>query len=138
MSLNKAYYLLYYKLYRFFESIDNYNMGLYDLKAGVVIESIQIFIVLTIGIQIEVITTYSVLSKVDLSLWILLPIALAFINYYSFNHKERWKKFEKEFKTYSKPKTTLINYVVLLFCILILGFLVFSLYQLSLIHHRNL
>ena len=49
-KMRKTYYLLFYKLYRFFKAISNDSWS--DWKAGIVIQATQIFFILIILFQI--------------------------------------------------------------------------------------
>jgi hypothetical protein len=130
--MKKAYYLLYYKLYRLFKSI--YDDGLADWKAGVIIQTLQIFILLIIYGQILVVSKKNIIPNVNPKLWAIpLAIFFALINYYIFLEKKFWKVYEGEFKRYSKNENLIINLSVFCFCFGILSILIITYYQISLI-----
>lgn len=131
-KIKKTYYLLFYKLYRFFKSIS--DDGFADWKAGLVIQTLQIFILLITAIQIELIGKINIIPNGDPKIWsVPLAIAFAIFNYYIFLNYKGWKVYEYEFKRYSKQKNRMINLIVFCFVFGILAILIFTFYQMSLI-----
>lgn len=130
--MRKAYYLLFYQLYQFFKSVS--DDGFADWKAGLVVQTLQIFVLLIIAIQIELISKINVIPGGDPKIWAIpLAIVLAIFNYYVFLHHKGWKLYEDEFKQYSKQKNRFINLTVFCFVFGILSLLIFTFYQMSLI-----
>lgn len=128
--MKKAYYLLFYKLYRFFKTIS--EDGFADWKAGLIIQTLQYFILFIIIGQIELISKNDVIPSGDPKIWAVpLGIILAIFNYYVFLHYRGWKAYEDEFKMYSKQKNRIINFFV--FCVVfgILSILIFTYYEYS-------
>lgn len=129
-KIKKTYYLFFYKLYRFFKSISDDDFA--DWKAGLVIQTLQLFILLTITGQIELITKDKIIPNGDPKIWAIpLAIVLAVFNYYVFLHFRGWEIYEDEFRKYTKKKNRPINFLV--FCIVfgIFSILIFTFYQYS-------
>jgi hypothetical protein len=128
--MKKVYYLLFYKLYRLFKFLS--EDGWADWKVVIVIQTLQLFVLAIVFLQIELITKSNVLPNGNPKIWAIpLAIALAIFNYYIFLHQKAWKIYENEFKKYSKQKNRVINLIV--FCIVfgILSMLIFTYYQIS-------
>jgi hypothetical protein len=102
-NLKKAYYLFFYKLYLVFNYLSEDSWGYW--KAGLVIQTLQYFILFVIIMQIEIISKNYVIPDFDPKLWeIPLAIILAVFNYYVFLYKKDWKQYIDEFSRYSKKK----------------------------------
>jgi hypothetical protein len=128
--MKKAYYLLFYKLYRFFKTIS--EDGFADWKAGLIIQTLQYFILFIIIGQIELISKNDVIPTGDPTIWAVpLGIALAIFNYYVFLHYKGWKAYENEFKMYSKQKSRVINFFTFFVIFGILSILIFTYYEYS-------
>ena len=131
-NIKKAYYLLFYKLYRFFNTTS--DDGFADWKAGLVIQTLQIFILLILVFQLILVSKKNLLPNGDAKIWAIpLSITLAIFNYYVFLHYKGWKVYEDEFKSYSKQKNWIINLMVLWTVFGIMAILIFTFYQMSLI-----
>ena len=129
-KLKKAYYLLFYKLYRAFISLSEDSWA--DWKAGLVIQTLQYFILFVIALQIEIISKDNIIPDFHPKIWeIPLAIVLAVFNYYVFLHKKRWKKYSTEFSLYSKKKNKIINTIVFFIVFGIVALLIFTFYQYS-------
>ncbi|GIV28663.1 MAG: hypothetical protein KatS3mg027_2477 [Bacteroidia bacterium] len=129
-KIKKAYYLLFYKIYRFYKSME--DDGFADWKAGLVIQTLQIFVMFIIIGQTEIITKHKLIPAGDPKIWATpIAIMLAIFNYYIFLHRRNWKNYEEEFRSYSRQKNRLINFIV--FCIIFgtLLLLIFTLYLYS-------
>jgi carbon starvation protein CstA len=127
--MKKAYYLLFYKLYRFWEAVGDDNWS--DWKALVIIGGCQALLL------IELLVWWTVITKVgaDFSKYLLIVpgLFIAVMNYYVFLHNDHWKVYEAEFKSYSSRKNRIINLSVLMFILLVIGSLIFAFYKMSLI-----
>lgn len=129
MGIRKAYYYLFYKLNSFFENVS--DDGFADWKAGLIVQTLEIFVFLTVGGWYAIFTKKNILP--DNPFWIVLPIAigLALLNYFTFLHHDRWKKYEEEFKKQPKKKRTMGSWMVFLFILLVISSMIFMFYNLS-------
>lgn len=129
MWLKKALYLLFYKIYHFWESVSDDNWS--DWKTLVVIGKIQILLLTEFYVWWTIITK----KDVDFSkYWLIIPVfTIAILNYYYFLHNNQWKDYEQEFRQYSKVRSKFLGWLVFLFLIGVLGSLIFAFYQMSLI-----
>ena len=131
MTFKKAYYLLFYKLYQAVKTTDD-GIGLNDWKAGLIVQTLQYFILFSVVLQVEILSHKSVFPEVNPMIWAI-PIAifLAVFNYYAFLHNDKWKKYESEFISYPKPKMRISNIIVIFICFFIIVLLIFTFYQYS-------
>jgi len=128
-KIKKAYYLLFYKIYRFYKSME--DDGFADWKAKLFIEILHIFILTIIVGQIQLITKWRIIPNEIPKIWII-PILLIIVNFTDkFFSFEKWKNYEEEFRSYSRQKNRLINFIV--FCIIFgtLLLLIFTFYLYS-------
>jgi hypothetical protein len=129
-NLKKAYYLFFYKLYLVFNYLSEDSWGYW--KAGLVIQTLQYFILFVIIMQIEIISKNYVIPDFDPKLWeIPLAIILAVFNYYVFLYKKDWKQYIDEFSRYSKKKNIIINIIIFFIVFGIVSLLIFTFYQYS-------
>ncbi|GIV29536.1 MAG: hypothetical protein KatS3mg028_0602 [Bacteroidia bacterium] len=77
-KIKKAYYLLFYKIYRFYKSME--DDGFADWKAKLVIEILHIFILTIIVGQIQLITKWRIIPNEIPKIWII-PILLIIVNF---------------------------------------------------------
>jgi Na+-driven multidrug efflux pump len=128
-KFKRAYYLFFYKLYQFFNSLSSDGWG--DWKAGLVLQTLQYFILFIIILQIEIFTK-NPMPNIDPKIWAIpLGIIIASLNYYIFIYKGKWKLHEKEFKNYSKQKNRIANLIIFSIILVIFLLLILSYYQLS-------
>lgn len=129
-KIKKAYYLFFYKLYTLFTYIS--ESGWEDWKALLTIGVLQMYLYVSLCTWADIILKghYPILLESSGSLFII-TIIIAVSNYFILLHKNRWKKYEMEFKLYSRGKNVLINIGVFLFITLILGNLIFALYSIG-------
>ncbi|HEY2580513.1 MAG TPA: hypothetical protein VGI43_01825 [Mucilaginibacter sp.] len=99
----KAYYYLFYKLYRFWENI-SIPKFMSDWKAELSIDVIEIFLGLS-GIAY-----YTIVSKkwIDFGnnkyIIFIYILFIALPNYFIFHHKDKWKKIVHEFDKWPERK----------------------------------
>ena len=129
--MKKIYYLLFYKLYRFWKAIS--DDGWSDWKALIVIEGINVFIILSIDIFIKVLFKFGFILELPKLTFIILFAIISVLHYYAFLHDDRWREYEEEFESYSSFKNKIINLSVLGFILIVVGVLIFAFYQMSLI-----
>ena len=129
MTLTKFYYYFFYKIYNF--SIHFSDDALNELKPGIIISVLQIFLMM------DIIIWYTIITKKDVGPnwpYILLVVFICVSNYYVFLYKNKWKKYFDEFKHYNKRKNILGGWFVFFTIILITTSLIFSFYEMSLIN----
>ncbi|WP_177766278.1 hypothetical protein [Flavobacterium sp. I3-2] len=126
----KGYYYLFYKLFIFWETI-SFPKFWSDIKAGISIVALELWLVLSLGIY------YSVYTKKTFELTIYKPIvyipliAIIALNYLIFNHSNKWKLYNKEFSQLSKRKNIIGGIIVWGVIILIFFNLIFAFYLMS-------
>ena len=117
--MGKAYYYLFYKLYKFSEAAPSRWMS--DWKAELSIDVLWIFFIFSC------LAYYTIYTKqlVDLgssSLLVMIYITIiALPNYFIFHHKDKWKHYVNEFDKWPKNKNrigTLIVWGVIILIIL--------------------
>jgi len=136
MGLIKAYYLFYYKIYRFLNAANSNDLGINDWSAAAVIEVLEIFILAIIYLQIEM--KHRKPLDINVSVLVVAVLVPTLINSYFFLDENKWKRYEPEFVRFSRKKNVLINIVVLLVCLGIPALLVFTFYQDSQIDWRTI
>ncbi len=128
--MKKLYYLLFYKLNCFFKTISDDSWS--DWKAGLVIQTLQIFILLIFAGQMDLITKNNPILDWDPKMWgIPIAFGLALFNYSIFLHQRGWEIYEDEFKIYSKQKNIIINIIVFCIVFVIPSLLFYTYYQYS-------
>lgn len=128
-QIKKAYYLLFYKVYRFWEAISYDSWS--DWKAYVIISCTEMLFL------VELIVWWSVATKMSFDVskvWLtVIGLIISIINYNLFLSNDRWKEYEAEFKNYSKQKSRIAGWLSFMFLVGVLSSLIFAFYQMSLI-----
>lgn len=107
----KAYYYLFYKLYKFWELV-SFPKFWSDFKATVSIGALEIWILFLI------INSYSILENQKLNLSysspiVVLPIIFIFIlNYLLFIHSDKWKEYNAKFDKLPRYKNIIGGIIV--------------------------
>ena len=129
LHLKKAYYLLFYKIQRFFEGIS--DDGWSEWKALLVVSVTQILLITELLIWIVILNKW----MLDIhKYWIgLIGFLITFVNYHLLFHMNIRIKYEEEFKYYSKKKNKMISWLSFLFLVAVLGSLIFAFYRMSFI-----
>ena len=127
MTIKKAYYYFYYKIYNFSKNISDNILN--DIKPVVIIGVSEIFLLSDIMIW------YGIITKNDFPDILLYGIGLIIIvfNFYIFMVRKDLKKYFTEFKHYDKKKNIIGGWIVFLTIMLALGSLIFSFYEMSLV-----
>ena len=135
MSIETAYYYLFYKLYKFYD-VDpelwwSANWGT-SWKAGLSIIVLQIWLLVSFD------NYYSVYTKKDLipdhlvtPFAVTTVLILITINYFILEHKCRWRKYFVEFERLPREKNNIGSVIVWLIVLFIIGNLIFSFYLFS-------
>ncbi|UWX62173.1 hypothetical protein N0B40_07740 [Chryseobacterium oranimense] len=116
-KIKKAYYYLFYKIYKSIEYTSELVGGAFwtDFKAGLVILTLELWI---IG---SFLNYYSIINDKKLNIETISPILLisliffSIINYLAFMHTDIWKTYNKEFDKLSEKenqKGTTIVWVI--------------------------
>ncbi len=127
--MKKLYYLLFYKTHRFFEEIS--NDGWSEWKALVIIGGAQMLLLVELGVWLALFTK-EIFNFPKYSI-VLIGTIIATINYFALFNNENWRQYEEEFKKYPENKSKIAGWLSLLFLVGVLGSLIFSFYQMSLI-----
>lgn len=128
--MKKIYYLLFYKIYKFFKSIS--DDGWADWKAFVIIGAAEMILC------VELLVWWTIVTKTGVKIskyWLAVPTGLfiSVFNYYLFLHHDSWKTYEEEFKSYSRTKSIILGWIIFLILSTIIVSLIFAFYQMSLI-----
>ncbi|WP_430406832.1 hypothetical protein [Fluviicola sp.] len=128
--LKKAYYYLFYKLYRWYENVGSFAFWS-DWKAALSLDVIAIFI------GISFFTYYMIFidryfrlgdGKFLLIGYVLL---IAIPNYFIFHSRNQWKDIVKEFDLLPKKKNRIGGWLVTGFVLLVITNMVFAFYLMS-------
>lgn len=129
INVKRAYYYLFYKLYKW---IGNDNW-LVDWKAELSLDVLWIF--LSISIIIYYTIFFDRFFQIGNGFYFLSGylFLIALPNYFIFHHKNQWEEIVNEFDQLPKKKNILGGFIVLFFVLLIVSNMVFAFYQMSLI-----
>lgn len=133
MSIKKAYYYLYYKLYNFFEK--GPTVWFSDLKAIAVIGVLIVFVIVTLAGYIEMATKASLIGS--LPTVVVIGIFITAFCYFTFRNDTVLKNYKKEFDKWPKQKNKIGSAVVLIVILFIIANLIFMFYQYSKIDWRH-
>jgi len=130
MKLLKAYHYLFYKLYKFSEAAPSRWWS--EWKASLAIDVLIFAVLLSAGGYYTVISKKDMLPvsspKIAISL---IVVAVVGLNYFIFNHRDKWKLFVNEFEQWSKVKNRIGGIIVWVGILLIIANLIFMFYLLS-------
>ncbi len=121
--MKKAYYYLFFKLYRF--SADSSSNWLSDWKASLALDVLLLFMFSSLVNFYKVfLNPNSHLGEDNLLLVVVLVISV--INYFIFHHKGQWKEIVIEFDRFSEQKNKIGSWFVLIFVILVIIIFILS------------
>lgn len=128
-KIKQAYYYLFYKLYKHAQKSP--TIFPYDFIAGLYLEVLIVFIVLSVTNYYDYITKNFIDfgSGKGLALFFILIVTIP--NYFIFYYKDQWKDIVKEFDQLPKEKNKKGSIIVWSVIILIITNMVFSYYLLS-------
>lgn len=129
MTIKKAYYYLYYKLYRFAVSISDDAIN--EWKPLVTILILEVFLIAEIFIWYSVATKKIFVVSNPLTSFLPVVAIIGIANYIFFLHKNRWRNYVDEFESYDKKKKSFGGLIVFLIIALIAASVVLAFYQLS-------
>lgn len=127
----KSYQFLFYKLYYFFKSISNDGWGKW--KALLIVSGSNCLILLGAEIWLEVVFKKSFIFNLPTFFLFIICVGLSTVNYFIFLHNNKWREYEKEFINYSKKKSRILGWFVLIFLLGVLLNIFFAFYGMSLI-----
>ncbi|UWX62174.1 hypothetical protein N0B40_07745 [Chryseobacterium oranimense] len=137
-KIKKAYYYLFYKIYKSIEYTSESLGGSFwtDFKAGLVILTLELFI------WMAFLNYYSIINKISFNLSVMSPILLPLIlfcilNYIFLMHTDKWKEYNKEFDQLPIEKNKKGGIIVWCTVALIVINLFFSYYLLLMRAKRN-
>lgn len=125
MRLSEAYHYLFFRLYKFWESVSMPKIWS-DWKAVLCLDLLAMFL------GLSVLCYYSVLTKANLQEGLQQYIVLTFValvtvsNYFVFNHQERWKQIVTRFENKPDINNKVGTILVLLLVLAIIGNLVYA------------
>jgi hypothetical protein len=130
MPIKKAYYYLFYTLYKTFENAPSKWWS--DWKATFSLLVIEIWLLLSMMVYYKVLTKKDLIPDNRLTIVsVTVVVILSISKYFIFEHGDRWKLYVQEFNQWPKEKnrrSILIAWIVVL---VILANLIFSFYLLS-------
>jgi len=130
MSIKRAYYYLFYKLYKFWEAISTPKFW-NDWKAELSIDVFGIFLGLS-GI-----CYYAIINKKKIDFGsgkyvvFIYLLLIALPNYFIFHHQDQWKQFVHEFDQLPKKNNRIGGLVVWIIILLVIANLIFAFYQMG-------
>jgi len=115
MNIKKAYYYLFYKLYKFWEAASTPKVWT-DWKAELCIDALLLFLGASILVYYKVfINRYFHLSDSNWSV-IIICVSISIFNYFIFHHRGQWKEIIKKFDDWPSEKnkrgTVIVGFVV--------------------------
>lgn len=119
----KAYYYLFYKIYKFYEKAPARFWS--DWKASISITALEIWLLFLLFNVRSLIKNEILELKISHPIIIVPFLLFLIINYYLFIYTDRWKEYMKEFDELPRPKNTLGGIIVWVLIIsIIVGFFV--------------
>jgi hypothetical protein len=136
MTIKKAYYYLFYKLYRFSESAP--SRWLSDWKATFSLLVLEIWILVSFMVYYKVFTKKDLIPDNRLTMMgITVVVVLSLIKYFVFEYQDRWKEYVVEFNKWPAKKNKTGTLVVWFIVLLIIANLTFSFYLMSQINWKQ-
>jgi hypothetical protein len=129
MSLRKAYYYLYYKLYKFAISVSDDAIN--EWTPLVTILVLEVLLIAEFFIWYSVATKKIFVVTNPLTSFLPIVAVIGIANYVFFLHRDKWKNYIDEFKRYDKRRKSLGGVLVTLVITLIVGSVLIAFYQLS-------
>lgn len=129
MKIRRAYYYLFYRLYKLSESAPSKWWS--DWKAALAIVALEVWLFLSLGVY------YAVYTKTAMNLEFSQPIVfipliiILLLNYSMFIHSSKWKLYVKEFELLPKARNKVYGRIVFILIACVIINLVFSFYLMS-------
>lgn len=130
MTIKKAYYYLFYKLYKFSEAAP--SRWLSDWKATFALLVLEIWVLLSFMVYYKVFTKRDLIPDNRLTIvGLTVVVILSLIKYFVFEHRDRWKECIGEFSRWPAKKNKTGTLIVWFIVLLIIANLIFSFYLMS-------
>lgn len=131
MSIKKAYYYLFYKLYRHFQNAPSVWWS--EWKATLALDVLVLLIPLSgLVYYMTFVDRHLDLSVKYLGLFVGAFVTLFVVlpNYFIFNHKDQWRDIVNEFDQFPKKKNRIGGWIVWIIIFALIANLIFSYYLL--------
>lgn len=129
MNLRKAYYYLYYKLYKFAVSISDDAIN--EWKPLITILVLEVLFIAQVLVWYSIITKNVLVVNNPLMTFFPPVATIGVANYLYFLHGDKWKRYVDEFKDFDKRKRLLGSGVIISVIVFIVLSLIVGFYQLS-------
>jgi len=124
----KAYYYLFYKLYKFWELI-SFPKFWSDFKANISICALEIWLILSLINYYNIFIDRS--YSLDKTIFFLIVGVIMVINILTFVYLDKWKDYNKEFDKLPRKKNIKGGIIVWFIILLIIANLIYSFYLMS-------
>lgn len=122
----KFYYYMYFRIYNSARKISDDVIN--EIKPGATIILLELFIIAQVSLWLQLFKHISTnLQSVLWSIPVLITelVLLIFFNYFVFLHKDKWKRYNNEFRKYPKNKKCLLDLmIIIVFIGVVSGFIV--------------
>ena len=126
--IKTVYYYLFYKIYKFWEKADIRWWS--DWKASLTMDILIVFMIMSIETFYRVLIN-PYMQHLSNGVYIVLTLAVAIMNYFIFDHSDRWKVIIERFDRLPKRTNRIGGWIVFGFIMLVLFCLIFSFYLMS-------
>lgn len=125
MGIKKAYYYLFYKLYRFSEAAPSRWMS--DWKSSLAIDVLLLFTFSSIlNYYKALINPSSHMGEGNLLFVVIIIVGI--LNYFIFHHADKWKEIVEEFDNLPRRTNKIGSWIILGILLLLLSNFIFSFY----------
>lgn len=129
MTIKKAYYFSFYKLYKSFEASPSKFWS--EWKASLLMDILVGCIVITTGLIYSIVTKKKIIIfESNLYTWIMI-LTIGIGNYFIFNHADKWKEIVAEFNHLPKNKIRVGGVIFWSVFFLIFASVIFMFYLMS-------
>ncbi len=132
ISLTKAYYYFFYKLYKHYEK--GPSVWLSDWKASLTLDILVFFTLFSLIIYYKVFVDrhFSLDTEYTKLIFAVLYVMLiALPNYFLFNHNNKWRRIIDRYDHLPKQKNKIGGWIVFAIVVLIIANLIFAYYLMS-------
>ncbi|MGO4289697.1 hypothetical protein [Chitinophaga sp. RAB17] len=131
MSIKKAYYYLFYKLYKYYQR--GPSVWLTDWKAALSLDVLVLFIPLSVLVYYLTFFGRNLTMNIE-NLRLIIPgaglLLIVLPNYFIFNSRDQWRNIVNEFDQLPEKENRLGGWIVFGAVLSVIGNLVFSYYLL--------
>ncbi|PZF72842.1 hypothetical protein [Taibaiella soli] len=133
MTIRKAYYYLFYKLYRFFVITDlGFRKQYPDINAASSIAMLEMLALFSLFMHYAILTDTSLGDDCFFLIFIGVGLSIFVFNIVCFRNKKLWRKYFREFDKWPRRKNNTGTLIVWLLVLLVIGNTIFSFYLLYL------